>query len=204
MPSSRRSQRPIRRPDRIALSSAGNLKLAVLADTHSAPHPRLLELLKALAPDAILHAGDVGDLRVLDELASVARVIAVRGNIDLRLPELPDRLVIDVESPRGLSARILLVHVGVNGPKLRAEVLQLARAEEATLVVCGHSHLPFIGDDRGLVVFNPGSVGPRRFGLPIVFGVLALSDTGIHLSHVDCETGGLWLPPAAGSTRLLG
>ncbi|HMA94193.1 MAG TPA: metallophosphoesterase family protein [Polyangiaceae bacterium] len=203
-PSSRRSQRPIQKPDRVTLSSAGNLRVAVLADTHSAPHPRVLETLQALSPDAILHAGDVGDLRVLDQLSSVAKVLAVRGNIDARLPALPDRLVIDVQSPRGLASRILLLHVGLNATRLRAEVLQLARSEQASMVVCGHSHLPFIGEDHGIAVFNPGSVGPRRFGLPIVFGMLTLNDTGIHLSHVDCETGQPWLPPMSGSSRLLG
>jgi len=42
---------------------------------------------------------------------------------------------------------------------------KLARAEHASLVVCGHSHVPFIGQDKGITVFNPGSIGPRRFSL---------------------------------------
>ena len=46
----------------------------------------------------------------------------------------------------------------------------MAKAEKAALVVCGHSHVPFIGIDRGIYVFNPGSIGPRRFQLPIVLG----------------------------------
>ena len=91
-----------------------------------------------------------------------------------------------------------LVHIAVNGPKLRADAARIARAEHATLVVCGHSHVPFIAEERGLTVFNPGSIGPRRFSLPIVFGTLELGPRprGVRLAHVDCETGARWLPPA--------
>jgi predicted phosphodiesterase len=72
------------------------------------------------------------------------------------------------------------------------------RAEDASLVVCGHSHVPFIGRDRGLAVFNPGSIGPRRFHLPIVFGTIDLSPTEVRLAHIDCETGTAWSPRASG------
>ena len=72
----------------------------------------------------------------------------------------------------------------------------MARARGASLVVCGHSHVPFIGRDQGLVVFNPGSIGPRRFHLPIVFGVIDLGPGGVKLRHVDCETGRTWEPPS--------
>jgi predicted phosphodiesterase len=61
-------------------------------------------------------------------------------------------------------------------------------------VICGHSHVPFIGRDRGIGVFNPGSIGPRRFHLPIVFGVFELRDRRVSLRHVDCETGLRWEP----------
>jgi putative phosphoesterase len=166
----------------------------VVADTHSQPHHDTLVHLAAFRPDAILHAGDIGELEVLDRLAAVAPVLAVRGNIDTRAQALPDILVLDlVGGERGL--RILLLHIGVNGPRLRADVAQLARSEGASLVVCGHSHVPFIGRDRDLTVFNPGSVGPRRFHLPIVFGTMDVTPAGIRLGHVDCETGQRWMPP---------
>ena len=64
----------------------------------------------------------------------------------------------------------------------------------AGLVVCGHSHVPFVTNDRGLALFNPGSVGPRRFALPIVFGVMEVTSAGVSLRHVDCETGLPWRP----------
>jgi putative phosphoesterase len=163
-------------------------KIACVADTHSAPHPRTHELLRALAPDAIIHAGDIGDLAVLDELGKIAPLYAVRGNIDTHSRGLPDVLVLEVGA-----LRILVTHIAVAGPRLRGDAAKLARAEKAQLVVCGHSHVPFVGGEKGITVFNPGSAGPRRFALPIVFGTIELDP--LRFGHVDCETGRAWTPP---------
>ena len=180
--------------DQIALREGGNLRLAVVADTHSRPHPNTARLLGELAPDAILHAGDIGDLQVLDRLAEIARVIAVRGNIDERANEVPDVIGVDVLSGDSPAFTLLLLHIAVYGPKIRADAAQLAHERGARLIVCGHSHVPFIGRDRGLTVFNPGSIGPRRLHLPIVFGVLEIVEGKLSLRHVDCETGREWSP----------
>jgi putative phosphoesterase len=169
----------------------GGAVLAAVADTHSRPHPATAERLAAMRPDAILHAGDIGDLAVLEELGAIAPVLAVRGNIDARVG-LPDVLTIDL----GDRLRILLTHIAVAGVRLRAEVARAARAAGASLVVCGHSHVPFIAEERGLTVFNPGSIGPRRFHLPIVLGSIRVSPAGVALAHLDCETGRPWSPPA--------
>jgi hypothetical protein len=56
--------------------------------------------------------------------------------------------------------------------------------------------VPFFGSDRGLTVFNPGSIGPRRFSLPIVLGRIDLTPAGVRLAHIDAATGEPWLPPA--------
>jgi putative phosphoesterase len=175
------------------MRGSGPLRLAVVADTHSAPHPATTKLLRSLTPDAILHAGDIGDLAVLDELQAVAPLFAVRGNIDVRAPDLPDVLTLDVVAGDA-SLRILLIHIAVDGPRLRGDAARLARAREASLVVCGHSHVPLIARDGELSVFNPGSAGPRRFRLPIVFGVIDVTPAAVHLSHFDCETGQPWTP----------
>lgn len=181
----------VEKVERIALRDDGTLRLVAVADTHSQPHAQAEERLAALAPDAILHGGDIGDLAVLDRLAAIAPVYAVRGNIDTRAPGLPDVLTLEL----GSALRILLTHIAVAGPRLRAEVARRARAAGAQLVVCGHSHVPFIGGERGLTVFNPGSIGPRRFHLPIVFGTIDLGPGGVRLAHIDCETGARWMPP---------
>lgn len=189
---------PTRASAKLATRADGALRLAVVADTHSQPHPHAAAHLAALAPDAILHGGDIGDLAVLEELAAIAPVYAVRGNIDTRAHELPDFLTLEIvhgaDEARTL-LRILLTHIAVYGPKLRAEVAKAAKVAGAALVVCGHSHVPFIGVDRGVTVFNPGSIGPRRFALPIVFGKIDIGSTGVRLGHLSAETGAPWSPP---------
>ena len=176
------------------LRSDGTLTIGLVADTHSKPDPRGLDQLAALAPDAIVHGGDIGDLAVLETLARIAPVHAVRGNIDVRLNELPDALVIAMTRDGRAVLTALVTHIAVAGPRIRADAAKLARAESASLILCGHSHVPFFGRERGLTVFNPGSLGPRRFSLPILFGVLRVNATGVSLHHIDCETGRRWKP----------
>jgi len=198
-----RGPRSVQRSASLALRGDGTLTIACVADTHSQPHAAIAERLAAIAPDAILHAGDIGDAAVIAGLAATAPVFAVRGNIDTR-SVFPDVLTLDLvgagadadDTPGGAPRlRIYLTHIAVAGPRLRADVARAARAERAQLVVCGHSHVPFIGRDRELAVFNPGSIGPRRFHLPIVFGTIAITPQAVRLAHIDCETGQPWLPP---------
>jgi putative phosphoesterase len=182
--------------------SEPSTRLVVVADTHGRPHPESARHIAAEKPYRILHAGDIGDLSVLDELDKIAPVLAVRGNIDVRARRVPDTITLDVVDAAKLLLRMLIVHIGVNGTRLRREVAELARSENASLVVCGHSHVPFIGMDNGMAVFNPGSIGPRRFHLPIVFGVIDIDRDSerepkrprVRLRHVDCETGATWTP----------
>jgi putative phosphoesterase len=179
-----------------------------VADTHSRPHVALGDRIAELGPHHIVHAGDIGDLSVLRALERHAPVTAVRGNIDVgcsrrpacggsvdvRIPGLPDLVTIEVRDGDVSLLNVLLVHIAVNGPKLRADVARIAKSEDASLVVCGHSHVPFAAQDRGITVFNPGSVGPRRFELPIVLGLIEITPNGASVKHIDCETGRPWKP----------
>jgi uncharacterized protein len=183
-----------KRHARESLELGAGLRLVVVADTHGRPHGYSATHIAAEKPDRILHAGDIGELGVLDDLERIAPVLAVRGNIDVRAPEVPDALTLDVVEGERSLLRVLMVHIAVVGPKLRGDVAALARSERASLVVCGHSHVPFIGRDKGLSVFNPGSIGPRRFRLPIVFGVVEIDRERVRMHHVDCETGARWEP----------
>lgn len=178
----------------IPVETSGVFRMGVVADTHSEPHPRARELLRESGVSCIVHAGDIGALRVLDDLALVAPVHAVRGNIDEHAPDLPDVLKLDLDTGADRPLTVTVLHIGVAGPKLRKDAALLARRHEASLVVCGHSHVPFIGRDKGLAVFNPGSIGPRRFTLPIVFGILEIEGGVCRMYHVSCETGARWTP----------
>jgi hypothetical protein len=172
---------------KLPLRADGGIRVAIVADTHSEMHPRTASLLEKAEPDAILHAGDIGSLDVVRKLETIAPTYAVRGNIDAHV--MPDDIVLDFEL-----ATLFLTHIAVNGPKLRADAAKRAHAAKAAIVVCGHSHVPFLGRDKNLVVFNPGSVGPRRFHLPIVFGLMEFSEGKLRFEHVSCETGERWLP----------
>lgn len=168
-------------------------RVAIVSDTHSTPHPNTLDLLRAEDPVVILHGGDIGDLSVLDTLATVAPVIAVRGNIDGREMTPPDVIELVLKRDR-VTLRVLLTHIAVRGPVLKADARRRAQKFMADVVVCGHSHVPLIARDGPFVVFNPGSVGPRRFRLPIVFGVMDVAEDGVSFRHMNCETGKRWRP----------
>jgi putative phosphoesterase len=185
------AQKRVHAREQLQLDGAA-LRVVVVADTHGRPHPDLGTRITELRPDHIFHAGDIGDLAVLRDLEKYGPVTAVRGNIDGR--DLPDLVTIAMRSDERTLLNILLTHVAVYGPKLRADVARVARTEDASLVVCGHSHVPFAAQDGGLTVFNPGSVGPRRFQLPIVLGVIDVSTEGVSLRHINCETGLAWRP----------
>lgn len=190
----KKTQALVHADESIALDEHGGLRLAIVADTHSHPHPKTASLIAALRPAAILHAGDIGDLSVLDALGKLAPVIAVRGNIDGRERGLPDVVTLDIRAGAESALKLLLMHIAVYGPKVRADAARLAHASAAKLIVCGHSHVPFVGRDKGLTVFNPGSIGPRRMHLPILFGILQIELGKLSLRHVDCETGRDWTP----------
>ena len=178
----------------LSIPKTGVLRLVVVSDTHSKPHPNAYSLIEGLRPDAILHGVDIGRLEILDELAELGKLIAVRGNIDPRNQGLADSVSILLKDDDTVRLSILLTHIALYGPKLRSDVVRLAKTCQAQLVVCGHSHIPYIGRDQGVSIFNPGSIGPRRKYLPIVFGTVELSSTGVRLKHINCETGEVWSP----------
>src|SRR5690606_22064122 len=127
------------------------------------------EALDALAGVArIVHAGDVGKPEVLDALARIAPVTAVRGNNDRGAwaNRLPERAVVEL-----CGARVLVLHD-------RHELDLDPRAAGFAAVVCGHSHRPSIERIDGVLHLSPGSAGPRRFRLPIALARLAVADDG--------------------------
>ena len=113
----------------IPVSADGSVRLAVVSDTHSRPHPAMATRLVELAPDAILHAGDIGDLTVLDDIAKFAPIYAVRGNIDEHARDLPDVLLLDIAGAAPL--RHAAVHP--SGSAHRSTFAPLGRGSEHDL-----------------------------------------------------------------------
>jgi hypothetical protein len=143
------------------------MRIGLLADLHGRLDPLLGRVLSGV--DRILVAGDVVDADLLDRLAEIAPVEAVRGNND-RTPAL--RRLPAWKRVAAAGYRILVLH-DRNDPRLT-----LALAERPDILVVGHSHRPLIEAQDGLLVVNPGSAGPKRFRLPRTAGVLSLSRSG--------------------------
>lgn len=148
------------------------MKLGVLSDTHGLLRPEVLPALAGV--EHILHAGDVGDAAILDALASVAPVTAIRGNIDRagRCALLPAE-----EYVTFADTNLYLVHD-------RAALTLDPVAAGVSAVIFGHSHKPLVEHHRGVLYFNPGAAGPRRFSLPVTLGILHLTGHSIHAQHI--------------------
>jgi uncharacterized protein len=138
--------------------------IGVISDTHGLLRPEALAALRGV--EHILHAGDVGDIAILDALREVAPVTAIRGNVDgtgacAKLPatdvvELGDRLFYLVHSVHDLDINPVVAGVA--------------------MVVSGHSHRASVEVRDGVIYFNPGSAGPRRFSLPVTVGFVTVED----------------------------
>ena len=147
------------------------IRIAVISDTHSKAHPKAEAQVREARPHLILHAGDIGDRKVLENFEEIAPTYVVRGNIDDR-KVAPDVVTLTLRGDDGYQLRILMTHIALYGTKLRRDAKLLASKHNPHLLVCGHSHLPFLSQEGNIVVFNPGSIGPRRFHLPICIGIL--------------------------------
>jgi putative phosphoesterase len=143
-------------------------RIGLISDTHNLVRPEVLQYLAGC--DAIIHAGDICKQAVLDALAQIAPVTAVRGNNDIDEPValLPTHVKLTVQQ-----VTILVVHD-------IADVVDDPRREGIDVVVTGHSHKPAISERDGVLFVNPGSAGPRRFKLPISAGMLIIA--GSHAS----------------------
>jgi uncharacterized protein len=138
------------------------LNIGVISDTHGLLRPEALQALRG--SDRIIHAGDVGDPEILDQLAVIAPVTAVRGNVDQGAwaRKLPETAVVEAG---GVSMYVL--H-NLEELDLKPEAAGLAA------LIYGHSHVPKQELKNGVLYFNPGSAGPRRFKLPVSVGRLSV------------------------------
>jgi hypothetical protein len=136
--------------------------VGVISDTHGLLRPQAVEVLRGVSQ--ILHAGDVGAPEVLEELRAIAPVTVVRGNVDRCgwARGIPHDAVVQVE---GVS--IYMLHI-------LAELDLKPEAAGFAVVVYGHSHVPTSDVKNGVLYFNPGSAGPRRFKLPVTLGKLVI------------------------------
>jgi hypothetical protein len=138
--------------------------IGVISDTHGLLRPQAVEGLQGSA--LIIHAGDVGRPEILDELRQIAPVVAVRGNVDRDAwaDRLPMSEIVEHEG-----VRLYVLHI--------LEDLDLDPPTAGFhAVITGHTHRPKIETKDGVLYFNPGSAGPRRFDLPVSVGRLSVAD----------------------------
>jgi putative phosphoesterase len=147
------------------------VKLGIISDTHGLLRPEVAPALKGV--DRILHIGDVGKISILDELTKIAPVTAIRGNVDCEgeYAKLPETEVVLVENPPHAGLYIYMLH------DLKTLHLDPAAAKFAA-VLHGHTHVPNFVTKKGVLYFNPGSCGPRRFELPVTIGILTIKSDG--------------------------
>jgi putative phosphoesterase len=152
-------------------------KIGLISDTHGLLRAEALDALRG--SDLIIHAGDVGDPKILEALRQIAPVVAVRGNVDTAdwAKSLPETAVAQAGA-----ANIYVLHDS-NALDLDAE------AAGFHIVVSGHSHKPGRSERNGVVYINPGSAGPRRFRLPITVARLDLGVTPWRVEFVDLAQG---------------
>ena len=150
--------------------------VGVISDTHGLLRPQAVEVLRGSAH--ILHAGDIGAPDVLEKLKRIAPVTAVRGNVDREVwaREIPQTQVVEIE---GVS--IYLLHI-------LAELDLKPEAAGFGVVVYGHSHQPSQSVKHGVLYFNPGSAGPRRFKLPVSVGKLVIENGSVRGEIINIES----------------
>lgn len=146
------------------------LSVGLISDTHGLLRPSALRFLEGC--DHILHGGDIGKPQILETLAAIAPLIAVRGNNDTGewAQNLPETAQIQLG---GLA--VYLIH----------DLAQLAidpTAARVDVIVSGHSHKPGEARRDGVLYVNPGSCGPRRFSLPISIAELRI-ENGLASAH---------------------
>jgi uncharacterized protein len=149
--------------------------IGVVADTHGLLRPEALRRLRRV--DRIIHAGDIGSPDVLATLRTLAPVTAVRGNNDRgawarALPETASLVV--------GHARLYVLH----------DVKTLAidpGAARIRVVVAGHSHQPALTERGGVLFLNPGSIGPRRFTLPVAMAFLRVGGASVRARIVRLD-----------------
>ena len=135
----------------------------LISDTHGLLRPQVAAALSGVS--RILHAGDIGKPEILDALALIAPVTAVRGNNNSGCwaMDLP------------LETALTIADHSVRMRHIPDEFELDPAAKKPSVVVLGHTHRPLIERRDGILYVNPGSAGPRRFSLPISIAFLRLA-----------------------------
>ena len=141
--------------------------VGVISDTHGLLRPEAVAALRG--SEHIIHAGDIGAADIIPVLQEIAPVTAIRGNVDLEpwAMKFPETEVVEIDGQS-----IYVIH-NLNALDLNPHAAGFAA------VISGHSHKPKQEMKEGVLYFNPGSAGPRRFKLPITVGRLEIIEGSV-------------------------
>ena len=141
--------------------------VGVISDTHGLLRPQAIAALRG--SDYIIHARDVGDPAILTELSGIAPITAVRGNVDR------ERWARDLPATNVLQLNGVAIYVLHDLAELDLD----PRSANFAAVIFGHSHRPSQEMRNGVLFFNPGAAGPRRFTLPVTIGRLGVGSAAV-------------------------
>ena len=154
-------------------------RIGLISDTHVLLLPEAMTILRG--SDLIIHGGDIGQAGVLEELASLAPVTAVRGNNDHGpwAERVPETAMLEIGE-----VFIFVLH---NIAELDLDPVTAG----FQVVVSGHSHRPSVEQRDGVLYVNPGSSGPRRFKLPVAVAELVVAGKSVRARVVELDVGEL-------------
>lgn len=151
------------------------VRIGLISDTHGLLRPQAIDFLRG--SDHILHAGDIVGVSILDGLAGLAPLIAVRGNNDHGdwAQALPETVTLTLGG--------VVIHMLHDLNELAID----PAAEGVRVVVTGHSHKPACAERGGVLYVNPGAAGRRRFTLPVSVGELLIDEGKVDVRLVTLD-----------------
>ena len=155
------------------MSQRRAIRIGVIADTHGLFDPAIRRHFTGV--DHILHAGDIGNRSVIEQLEQIAPVTAVSGNVDgYEKSGLPTEIIVNLAG-----RRIAIRHILYEGGKLTKGGRAFLEREQPDICVFGHTHQPKTDRHGSTLLFNSGSAGPKRFTLPRGLGILTIEGVRI-------------------------
>lgn len=150
------------------------MKIGVISDTHGLFREELYDILNYV--DRIIHLGDIGSEEIMEKLNKIAPTDFILGNIDDNISDVPKIKVINLDD--------IKVHMIHNIKELDERKLE----GDTRIIAYGHSHKPNLEEKEGIIYLNPGSLGRRRFKLPITYGIIII-DENISIKIYDFFNG---------------
>ena len=148
-------------------------KIAIISDTHGLLRPKVLERIKG--SNIIIHAGDVGNWDIIEDLKRVAKVVIVRGNCD------KDKWAEALHKSEYIELQGVSFYVLHNIYELDVDLEKMG----VNVVIYGHSHKAETFYKNNVLYINPCSAGPKRFKLPVTVAVLYIEDGLLKTEVID-------------------